>query len=582
MKKLRTINAFLALVLSVSLVAGCTPKAPPPAQPLAQTEARKPAESPAPPPLKNVEVVSKNGMVAAAHPLAAEAGVEVLKKGGNAIDAAVATALAVSVVEPNASGLGGGGFMLIRFAKTGETVVIDYREVAPQKATPDMYKVVDGKVVDDADHIGYKAVAVPGYVAGLSLALKKYGTMKLADVMQPAIKYAEEGITVTATLSGIIKDNFDKISKFPATAKIYLKDGLPYEAGDKLVNKDYAKTLRLIAAKGPDVFYKGEIADAIAKDMAANGGLITKADLAAYQPSIRKPVSGTYRGYEIISSPPPSSGGTHVIEILNMLENYDVKKLGHNTPDALQLWTEVIRRVFADRGKYMGDPAVVKVPLDGLLSKEYAKERAKDIDLNKAGTEVTAGDPSAYEGAHTTHLSVIDKEGNMVALTQTIECFFGSGVVVPGLGFLLNDEMDDFDVEPGRANSPGPGKKPLSSMSPTLVLKDGKPFLSVGSPGGPRIITAVAQVLSNIIDHGMSIQEAIEAARIHADNQSVYVEGRIPEQVRQALEAKGQKVTVKKEYDLYFGGAQGVLFDTAKGEFHGGADPRRDGKAVGY
>ncbi|BCV23921.1 gamma-glutamyltransferase [Gelria sp. Kuro-4] len=582
MKKLRTINAFLALVLSVSLVAGCTPKAPPPAQPPAQTEARKPAESPAPPPLKNVEVVSKNGMVAAAHPLAAEAGVEVLKKGGNAIDAAVATALAVSVVEPNASGLGGGGFMLIRFAKTGETVVIDYREVAPQKATPDMYKVVDGKVVDDADHIGYKAVAVPGYVAGLSLALKKYGTMKLADVMQPAIKYAEEGITVTATLSGIIKDNFDKISKFPATAKIYLKDGLPYEAGDKLVNKDYAKTLRLIAAKGPDVFYKGEIADAIAKDMAANGGLITKADLAAYQPSIRKPVSGTYRGYEIISSPPPSSGGTHVIEILNMLENYDVKKLGHNTPDALQLWTEVIRRVFADRGKYMGDPAVVKVPLDGLLSKEYAKERAKDIDLNKAGTEVTAGDPSAYEGAHTTHLSVIDKEGNMVALTQTIECFFGSGVVVPGLGFLLNDEMDDFDVEPGRANSPGPGKKPLSSMSPTLVLKDGKPFLSVGSPGGPRIITAVAQVLSNIIDHGMSIQEAIEAARIHADNQSVYVEGRIPEQVRQALEAKGQKVTVKKEYDLYFGGAQGVLFDTAKGEFHGGADPRRDGKAVGY
>jgi len=271
-----------------------------------------------------------------------------------------------------------------------------------------------------------------------------------------------------------------------------------------------------------------------------------------------------------------------VIEILNMLENYDVKKLGHNTPDALQLWTEVIRRVFADRGKYMGDPAVVKVPLDGLLSKEYAKERAKDIDLNKASTEVTAGDPSAYEGAHTTHLSVIDKEGNMVALTQTIECFFGSGVVVPGLGFLLNDEMDDFDVEPGRANSPGPGKKPLSSMSPTLVLKDGKPFLSVGSPGGPRIITAVAQVLSNIIDHGMSIQEAIEAARIHADNQSVYVEGRIPEQVRQALEAKGQKVTVKKEYDLYFGGAQGVLFDTAKGEFHGGADPRRDGKAVGY
>lgn len=582
MKKLGMVKALLVLVLMLSLVAGCTPKSQPPAQPPAQPAAEKPAELPAAQPLKNVEVVSKNGMVAAAHPLAAEAGVEVLKKGGNAIDAAVATALVVSVVEPNASGLGGGGFMLIRFAKTGETAIIDYREVAPKKATPDMYKVVDGKVVDDADHIGYKAVAVPGYVAGLSLALEKYGTMKLADVMQPAIKYADEGITVSPTLSGIIKDNFDKIGKFPATAKIYLKDGLPYEAGDKLVNKDYAKTLRLIAAKGPDVFYKGEIADAIAKDMAAHGGLITKADLAAYKPSIRKPVSGTYRGYEIISSPPPSSGGTHVIEILNMLENYDVKKLGHNRPDVLQLWTEVIRRVFADRAKYMGDPAVVKVPLDGLLSKEYAKERAKDIDLNKASSEITAGDPSAYEGAHTTHLSVIDKEGNMVALTQTIECFFGSGVVVPGLGFLLNDEMDDFDVEPGRANSPGPGKKPLSSMSPTLVLKDGKPFLSVGSPGGPRIITAVAQVLSNVIDHGMSIQEAIEAARIHADNESVYVESRIPEQVRQALEAKGQKVTVRKDYDLYFGGAQGVLFDAAKDEFHGGADPRRDGKAVGY
>jgi gamma-glutamyltranspeptidase/glutathione hydrolase len=530
-------------------------------------------------------VEAKNGMVAAAHPLASQVGVEILKKGGNAVDAAVATAFALGVVEPNASGLGGGGFILVYNAKTKGVTAIDYREMAPLKATPDMYKLTpDGKVVDNENVVGHKAVAIPGTLAGLTLALKQHGTMSLKDVMAPAIRIAEQGYTVSKTLNGIIKDNFDMLTKYPAAAAIYLKDGLPYEAGDKLVLKDLAKSYRLIAEKGPDVFYKGEIADAIEKEMKASGkGLITKADLAAYKPAIRTPVRGTYRGYEIISMSPSSSGGTHIIQILNILEGYNMTRLGFQTPESLHIMAEAMKRAFADRSKFMADTDFVKVPIAGLISKKYAEELRKGISMNVAGTKIAPGNPLPFVGSgSTSHLSVIDKQGNIVALTQSINFFFGSGVIVPGTGIILNNHMDDFNPQPGTSNSVEPKKRPLSSMSPTIMLKNGKPFLSVGTPGATRIISAVPQIIVNVVDFRMNIQDAIEAARIHCMTGDIFMESRIPKEVQEALIAKGHKLSVRGAMDLYFGGAQGVMIDPVSGKLYGAGDPRRDGVAVGY
>ena len=530
-------------------------------------------------------VEAKNGMVAAAHPLASQVGVEILKKGGNAVDAAVATAFALGVVEPNASGLGGGGFILIYNARTKAVSAIDYREVAPLTATPDMYKLTaDGKVVDQENVIGHKAVAVPGTLAGLALALKQHGTLPLKEVMAPAIRIAEEGYTVSKTLNGMMKDNFDKLTKFPAAAAVYLKNGLPYEVGDKLVLKDLARSYRLIAAKGPDVFYKGEIADAIEKEMKASGkGLITKADLAAYKPAVRTPVRGTYRGHEIISMSPPSSGGTHVIQILNILEGYNVTRMGFQTAESLHLMAEAMKRAFADRSKYMADTDFVKVPIAGLISKKYAEELRKGISLETAGKGIPAGNPLPFVGSGgTSHLSVIDRQGNIVALTQTINYFFGSGVLVPGTGILLNNEMDDFNPQPGTSNSVEPKKRPLSSMTPTIMLKNGKPFLSVGSPGATRIISALSLIIVNVVDFRMNIQDAVEAARIHCMTGDIFMESRFPKAVQEALTAKGHKLNIRGEMDLYFGGAQGVMIDPASGKLYGAGDPRRDGVAVGY
>ena len=528
---------------------------------------------------------AKHGMVAAAHPLASQVGVEILKKGGNAVDAAVATAFALGVVEPNASGLGGGGFILVYNAKTKGVTAIDYREMAPLKATPDMYKLTpDGKVVDNENVVGHKAVAIPGTLAGLTLALKQHGTMSLKDVMTPAIRIAEEGYVVSKTLNGMMKDNFEKLTKFPAAAAVYLKDGLPYEVGDKLVLKDLAKSYRLITEKGPDVFYKGEIADAIEKEMKASGkGLIRKEDLAAYKPAIRKPVRGTYRGYEIISMAPPSSGGTHVIEILNILEGYNMTKLGFQTPESLHIMAEAMKRAFADRAKYMADTDFVKVPIAGLISKKYADELRKGISMDAVGSKIPAGNPLPFVGSGgTSHLSVIDKQGNIVALTQTINYFFGSGVLIPGTGIMLNNEMDDFNPQPGTSNSVEPKKRPLSSMTPTIMLKNGKPFMSVGSPGATRIISALTQIIVNVVDFRMNLQDAIEAPRIHCMTGDVFMESRIPKVTQDALTAMGHKLSVRGEMDLYFGGAQGVMISPASGTLFGAGDPRRDGAAVGY
>ena len=573
LRRKRSVLVIFSLFIVIVLMASCTQPGVPPEEPM--DEVSEPIQ------LLNPEVVADNGIVAAAHPLAAQVGAEIIQQGGNAIDAAVATAFTLGVVEPNASGLGGGGFMVIRFADTGETTIIDYREVAPLAATEDMYELdADGKVIDFANSRGYRAVAVPGQVAGLSLALEKYGTMDLAQVTEKAIHYAENGFEVSEGLSSIITDNFDKINAYPATAEIYLKDGLPLEPGDTLINTDLANSLRLIAEEGPDAFYKGPIGEAIAANMAANGGLITMDDFAAYKPAVRKPVSGEYRGYEIVSMPPPSSGGTHIIQILNILEGLELDKMEHNSAEHIHYMAEAMKRAFADRGVYMADPDFADIPLDGLLSKDYAIDLLASIDPVVATEKVSAGDPALYEGASTTHASIMDKDGNIVSLTQTIECFFGSGVVVPGTGILLNDQMHDFTVKPGTANSVEPGKKPLSSMSPTIVLKDGKPFMTIGSPGATRIITAVMQIISNVIDFGMGIQEAIEAPRIHCQGGAIMLEDRISEDIQAELAEFGHEIDVKGSYDLYFGGAQGVMFKD--GKLHGGADPRRDGVAVGF
>ncbi len=527
----------------------------------------------------------KNGVVAAANPEASKIGVEVMKKGGNAVDAAVATAFAISVFEPNASGIGGGGFMLIRMAKTGKTVVIDYREKAPAKATPDMFVLDEnGKVVNDEITVGGKASGVPGTVAGLLTALEKYGTMKRADVMAPAIKYAGEGIIVSKNLEGIIQDNYEKLVKFDAASEVYLKDGLPYEAGDRLVNKDLAATLTKISKEGKKAFYEGEIAKKIADEVQKQGGLTTVEDLKNYTIEEREPVVGKYRDYTIISCPPASSGGTHIVQLLNMVENYDLKAMGDNTPESWHIWAESMKQAFADRAEYMGDTAYVKVPLKGLTSKEYAKEVVKKIDLEKAGKDIKIGDPSKYESGSTTHFSVMDKDGNMVAVTQTINYFFGSGVVVPGTGIMMNNEMDDFVPQKNMKNSIEGGKRPLSSMSPTLVLDPkNRPLMTIGSPGATRIIPAVALTISNVIDHGMTLQEAINAPRI-AQFQSgkLNAEGRMSFESYNKLQEMGHEINMRGTYDNYFGGVQGIMMDYDTKTLQGGADPRRDGQAAAF
>ena len=524
----------------------------------------------------------KIGVVSTSKVEASRIGAEILRKGGNAIDAAVAAGFALGVVEPNSSGLGGGGFMLIRIAKTGETVFIDFRERAPQKSSPEMWTVgADGKVVGNQKLEGGKAAAVPGEVAGLLYALENYGTMTREQVIRPAANLAKNGFYVTPTLSNDMKTKFDKLEKYPESAKVFLnKEGLPYEVDDLFTNPDMAKTLDIIIKNGKDGFYKGEVAEAIVKTLNKYDGLYTMEDLANYKPLIRQPVKGTYRGYEIISSPSPSSGGAIVIEILNILENFDVGSLKVNSPEYLHLFSEAYKLAYADRAKYMGDSDYTPVPMKGFVSKKYAKEIAKDIDL-KVSHESKAHDPWLYESEDTTHYSIADKEGNMVAITKTVNGLFGNTVVVDGYGFVMNNEMDDFVLGAGHPNSVAPNKTPLSSMSPTIVLKDGKPFMVLGSPGATKIISTVSQVISRVIDHKMGMQEAIDTPRLW-DNTSnkINVETRISDETIKQLEAMGHKVNKTSEWDRGMGSVQGVLYKS-NGMLEGGADPRRDGKALG-
>ncbi|WP_462424999.1 gamma-glutamyltransferase [Fusobacterium sp. THCT13E1] len=522
-----------------------------------------------------------NGVVSTGKYEATKIGVDIIKKGGNAIDAAVAVGFALGVCEPQSSGIGGGGFMVIRFAKTGETKFIDFREIAPKNATPDMWKLdKDGKVINNEKAVGGKAVGVPGEVKGMMYALEKYGTMSRKDVIQPSVELAENGYEVSAVLSRDIKNKYDMIEMFPETSKIYLNEGFPYEVGETIKNPDLANTLRKIIKNGEKVVYEGEIAKAIVKSAQDAGGPLTMEDMQNYDIRVNDPLVGHYRGYEIVTSAPPSSGGAHVVQILNILENYDMKNVKPGSAEYYHLFSEAIKMAFADRAKFCGDTEFIDVPIDGIISKDYAKELVKQLDSKKSKKYI-AGNPWAWDGSKdTTHYSIVDKEGNIVAVTKTVNNVFASGVVAEGTGIILNNEMNDFDTGHGKANSVEAGKKPLSSMSPTIVLKDGKPVMSLGAPGATRIITGVAQVISLVLDYGMDIQEAINFPRIHDDYDKLVCETRIDPAVIAKLKAMGHNVVEEAEYFEY-PCVQGVTMGE-DGKLRGGADPRRDGKALGF
>jgi gamma-glutamyltranspeptidase/glutathione hydrolase len=545
---------------------------------------------------KRGPVAAENGLVVSAHPLASKAGLKMLQHGGNAVDAAVATAFTLGVVEPYHSGIGGGGFMLIRWADTGEVIAIDFRETAPRRAHRDMY-MKDGERMEDWSTMGAKAAAVPGLVSGLCLALREYGTLPLEQVLSDAEHYAQNGFRVWNDYDRYAESILAELLQ-PATSPFQFikeKEDLsriePPGEDYLLVQKDLAHTLRLIAEEGPDVFYQGEIAEKIHDWMILQDAFIRKEDLEKYKPVLREHLHGTYRGYEIISMPPPTSGGVHLIQMLNILEEFDVKNLGHNTAETIHLLTETMKLAFTDRAHYLGDPDFVDIPVEGLISKKYAEALRKKINLQSASEVRDHGNPEEYTSSGgTTHLSVIDTEGNVVSLTQTINLNFGAKVVVPGTGILLNNEMDDFSTQPGVPNAYGlvggeanaiePGKRPLSSMTPTIVLKNSKPFMIIGSPGGPKIITTVLQVISNVIDHGLNIQEAIDAPRIHHQwlPDTLRVEKGISGDVIKQLIEMGHAVEKRENW----GGAQGILIDPVTDIYNGGTDPRQNGKAVGY
>ncbi len=527
----------------------------------------------------------KNGMVVSGKPIASEIGIKILEQGGNAIDAAIATGFAVGAFEPNASGIGGGGFMTIYMAETDETVVIDFREVAPIDATPDMFN----KFMNDDGFDFYEAafsplaIGVPGEVMGFETALETYGTLSMAEVLAPVIEELEEnGIEVTANLGGIIADAFPYLELNEGSKALWLnEDGLLYEIGDTLYNPDLVETLKAISELGSQAFYSGPIAEAIVENVQSLGGVLTMADLENYSVEVRTPVVGNYRGYEIVSVPPSSSGGTHVIELLNILECFDMASFERTSPEALHIWVEAMKLVYADRAKYMADTAFADVPLNALVSDAYARDLATQISMDDIIETLDMPDAWPYESASTTHLSVMDKDGNIVSMTKSVNFFFGSTVTVPGTGIVLNNHMMDFDLTPEAANRIEPGKRPLSSMSPTLVLKDGDPFMVVGSPGGSKIIIAVAEVISNVVDYDMSLVDAVNAPRFYGKlGSDLEVEGRVPEETVTKLTALGHKVAVKEAYSPSLGSTNCILIQD--GSIVGVGDPRRDGQAVGY
>lgn len=532
------------------------------------------------------DATSTKAMATASKYEVSQVGAEIMSKGGNAVDAAVAMGFALGVCEPFTSGLGGGGLATIHTAE-GENFFIDFREVAPAAATLDLYVDASGENNGNTKEGGL-ASGVPGEVAGLLYLLEHHGTMSREEVMEPAIRIANEGFTVSAYCANAISDAYEKTQKFPEMSKVYLdENGLPWEEGSVITNPDLGKALQLIADQGADAFYKGEIGEAMVATLAKYDGVMTMDDLAGYEVHELKPVTGDYRGYTVISSPPPSSGGTHLIEILNILENFDVASMKVNSAEYVHLFAETFKLAFADRAKYMADTNFVTVPLGGLTSQAYADKRAQDIDLNVAMEQAAPDDPSPYEHTDTTHFSVADVDGNCVAITKTINYYFGSGVMVDGYGFMMNNQMDDFSTDSESVNKIEPGKKPLSSMSPTVVLKpDGSPFLVLGTPGGSRIFSGVAEVISRVIDSKMDLHTAISVPKIwNCSNKNNL-------QYEEALKGYEQYAltdeTVAKLTEMGHGelkttrsGAFQCIMFMDDGTLYGTADPRQDGKAVG-
>lgn len=532
------------------------------------------------------DATSTKAMATASKYEVSQVGAEIMSKGGNAVDAAVAMGFALGVCEPFTSGLGGGGLATIHTAE-GENFFIDFREVAPAAATLDLYVDASGENNGNTKEGGL-ASGVPGEVAGLLYLLEHHGTMSREEVMGPAIRIANEGFTVSAYCANAISDAYEKTQKFPEMSKVYLdENGLPWEEGSVITNPDLGKALQLIADQGADVFYKGEIGEAMVATLAKYDGVMTMDDLAGYEVHELKPVTGDYRGYTVISSPPPSSGGTHLIEILNILENFDMASMEVNSAEYVHLFAETFKLAFADRAKYMADTNFVTVPLGGLTSQAYADKRAQDIDLNVAMEQAAPDDPSPYEHTDTTHFSVADVDGNCVAITKTINYYFGSGVMVDGYGFMMNNQMDDFSTDSESVNKIEPGKKPLSSMSPTVVLKpDGSPFLVLGTPGGSRIFSGVAEVISRVIDSKMDLHTAISVPKIWncSNKNNLQYENPLKGYEQYALTDE----TIAKLTEMGHGelktaasGAFQCIMFMDDGTLYGTADPRQDGKAVG-
>jgi len=573
-----------------------------------------------------------SAMVSTAHPLSSQVGAQILAKGGNAVDAAIAVQFALNVVEPMMSGIGGGGFMMIYLADENKVLIIDSREKAPSAATPDMFLKADGTPMEFEDAVrSGNSVGVPGTLMGLYKAYELYGTLPWVDLIEPAIELAEKGHKINRPLAESIKEEMKKFND--AAKKVFAPKGEPLPEGTLLLQPDLAKTFRLIRDYGPAIFYgkipegsgdllalkglknadeikgtikakfdekriaehAGEIGKAVIETVRSRHGRMTMEDLAGYEVALREPVRGTYRGYEIVTMCPPSSGGLTLLQMLKILEGFDIKSMGPYKADTMHLMIETMHLAYADRGKYLADGDFVDIPYKGYLNPKYIEERRALIDMKAANQDVQPGDPWKYEDrkqakafqtvaasderGETTHFTVLDKWGNMVSYTTTIEEAFGSGMMVPGYGFMLNNEMTDFDFTPGGINQVEPNKRPRSSMTPTIVFKGGKPAFSVGSPGGSTIIVSVLEVITNLLDHGMSIQRAIDAPRFMSSKYpDVSWERGIPKSVRIELEARGHKF---KEEPTVQGSVQSIVIDLESGKIYGGADPRREGTVIG-
>ena len=538
----------------------------------------------------NHPVISKTGMVVSQRQSASQVGAEILRKGGNAVDAAVATGLALAVVLPRAGNLGGGGFMVVYLKDADKTITIDYRERAPASAHRDLFLDEKGNYDKNKAQFSLLSAGVPGTVAGLHLALTKYGTMSWEEVLEPSIKLAEEGFAVPYDLANILASSRYKkrlSSNVAAAESYYKKDKSNYEAGETLKLPDLAWSLRQLAEYGPDAFYKGEIAKKIVQEMERNNGLITFEDLENYKAVERPPVEGTYKDFRIVSMPPASSGGIHLIQMLNMLEEYPINEMGFGSADSIHILAEVMKRAYADRSKHLGDMDFYDVPFS-LMSKKYSRSLNKSISVKArtASKDVFPGDPYPYESPDTTHFSVMDQYGNAVSNTYTLNFSYGSGIMIPGTGMLMNNEMDDFSSKPGvpngygllgsEANSIQPNKRPLSSMTPTIIFKDDKPYLVLGSPGGSRIITTVLQVALNVMEHKMNVAQAVNSPRIHHQW--------LPEvlMMEKGFGPDTEKILKEKGYNLYPSSTMGSVQAIIKeGEyFYGAADPRRPGSGA--